>query len=57
MKSFLIAALAGFNFTQGPQWSKERNPDSYRDAAASQRTLREILKIGHYLDCRDFNQI
>jgi hypothetical protein len=40
----------GFGFIppKAGQRDKERNPDSYRDAAASQRTLREILKPGHY---------
>jgi len=48
----LIIVVSGFGLTQSPQRCKERNPDSYRDAAASQRTPREILKtraLNNYL--------
>ncbi len=46
-KNNLVMVMSGFGFTQSPQRCKERNPDSYRDAAASQRTPREIFSTGH----------
>ena len=47
LTEFHVVSGFGFITPMAGQRGKERNPYSYRDAAASLRTLREILKPGH----------